>query len=83
MQTFIEIDLSRAGIADRGMQYLAKVLQNNLFNYKTVIKQLQEKLLGIKDLPLTDQKSILENEFEKWRGNLEQVDDVLIIGLKI
>jgi serine phosphatase RsbU (regulator of sigma subunit) len=46
-------------------------------------KQLQEKLLGIKDLPLTDQKSILENEFEKWRGNLEQVDDVLIIGLKI
>jgi serine phosphatase RsbU (regulator of sigma subunit) len=46
-------------------------------------KQLQEKLLGIKDLSLTDQKNILEAEFEKWRGNLEQVDDVLIIGLKI
>ena len=46
-------------------------------------KQLQEKLLQIKDLPLSDQKDILEKEFEKWRGNLEQVDDVLIIGLKI
>ena len=46
-------------------------------------KQLQEKLLAIKDLPLTDQKNILEKEFEQWRGNLEQVDDVLIIGLKI
>ena len=46
-------------------------------------KQLQEKLLAIKDLPLSDQKNILEKEFEKWRGNLEQVDDVLIIGVKI
>ena len=46
-------------------------------------KQLQEKLLAIKDLPLSDQKDILDKEFEKWKGNLEQVDDVLIIGLKI
>jgi serine phosphatase RsbU (regulator of sigma subunit) len=46
-------------------------------------KKLQEKLLELKNLPLTDQKNILEKEFEKWRGNLEQVDDVLIIGLKI
>ncbi len=46
-------------------------------------KQLQEKLLAIKDLPLSDQKGILEKEFEKWKGNLEQVDDVLIIGMKI
>ncbi|HEY0031458.1 MAG TPA: SpoIIE family protein phosphatase [Bacteroidia bacterium] len=46
-------------------------------------KQLQEKIMGIKDLPLDDQKSILDKEFESWRGNLEQVDDVLIIGMKI
>ncbi len=46
-------------------------------------KQLQEKLVSITDLPLSDQKNILEKEFEKWRGNLEQVDDVLIIGVKI
>ncbi len=46
-------------------------------------KKLQEKLLELKDLPMTDQKNILEKEFEKWRGNLEQVDDVLIIGVKI
>ena len=46
-------------------------------------KKLQEKLLQLKDLPMTDQKDILEKEFEEWRGNLEQVDDVLIIGVKI
>jgi serine phosphatase RsbU (regulator of sigma subunit) len=46
-------------------------------------KKLQEKLLAIKDLPLVDQKEILDSEFEKWKGNLEQVDDVLIIAVKI
>jgi len=29
MQTFIELDLFRTGIDDRGMQYLANILQNN------------------------------------------------------
>jgi len=26
---------------------------------------------------------VLLSSFEKWRGNLEQVDDVLLIGLKV
>jgi hypothetical protein len=29
------------------------------------------------------QKEALEKEFEHWRGNLEQVDDVMVIGIKI
>jgi hypothetical protein len=29
------------------------------------------------------QKGILENKFEDWRGSLEQVDDVTIIGIRI
>ena len=28
-------------------------------------------------------KEILDIEFEKWKGNLEQVDDVLIIGIRL
>jgi len=31
----------------------------------------------------TEQKNILENSFQNWKGDLEQVDDVTIIGIKI
>lgn len=31
---------------------------------------------------MTEQESKLEAEFECWRGNLEQVDDVLVLGLR-
>jgi serine phosphatase RsbU (regulator of sigma subunit) len=46
-------------------------------------KQLQEKLLEISNKPLAEQKSILEITFDDWKGNNEQTDDVLIIGIKI
>lgn len=46
-------------------------------------KQLEEVLLSIHHLPMTDQKSILNQKFISWKGNLEQVDDVLIIGVRI
>jgi serine phosphatase RsbU (regulator of sigma subunit) len=46
-------------------------------------KQLQEKLMENHALPLEDQKKNLGTVFENWRGDLEQVDDVLVIALKI
>ena len=46
-------------------------------------KQLNEKLSSISDNSLGEQKRILENSFDEWKGDLEQVDDVLIIGIKI
>ncbi|MBI4929372.1 MAG: tetratricopeptide repeat protein [Bacteroidetes bacterium] len=46
-------------------------------------KQLNEKLLAISDKSLAEQKNILEKTFEDWRGSLEQVDDVLVIGIKV
>jgi serine phosphatase RsbU (regulator of sigma subunit) len=45
-------------------------------------RQLNDLLLSIKDLSLADQKDKLESAFVTWRGNQEQVDDVLIIGIK-
>ncbi|MBI4946578.1 MAG: SpoIIE family protein phosphatase [Bacteroidetes bacterium] len=53
--------------------------QGKKFKYK----QLQEKLLAISDKPLAEQKNILEETFENWKGNNEQTDDVLIVGIKI
>lgn len=46
-------------------------------------KQLNEILQSVTNVPLKDQKLILEETFKNWRGNLEQVDDVLIAGIRI
>jgi serine phosphatase RsbU (regulator of sigma subunit) len=46
-------------------------------------KQLQDILLESSDLPLDTQKEVLNKKFEEWKGNLEQVDDVCVIGIKI
>ena len=37
----------------------------------------------MKDLPMNEQKEIFDNKFNLWKGNQEQVDDVLIIGIEI
>ena len=34
-------------------------------------------------LPVMEQKSKLEKEIMEWKGELEQVDDILVIGTKI
>jgi serine phosphatase RsbU (regulator of sigma subunit) len=45
-------------------------------------KQLEEKLLANSHKPLEEQKQLLHTSFNNWKGNLEQVDDVTIIGIK-
>jgi len=32
---------------------------------------------------LLEQKEILEESFKDWRGDIEQVDDVCVIGIRI
>ncbi|MBL7911736.1 MAG: tetratricopeptide repeat protein [Bacteroidia bacterium] len=46
-------------------------------------KQLETLLLNINNKPLSQQESELKNVFNKWKGELEQVDDVCIIGIKL
>jgi serine phosphatase RsbU (regulator of sigma subunit) len=46
-------------------------------------KQLQELLLANADRPMEEQKRKLEGALDGWKGNLEQVDDILVIGIRI
>jgi serine phosphatase RsbU (regulator of sigma subunit) len=46
-------------------------------------RQLEELLLSTAHLDLEIQKQKLEDSFQEWKGNLEQVDDVCIIGISI
>ena len=46
-------------------------------------KPLKEILLQNSQNTMNEQKEILEVAFENWKGNLEQVDDVTILGIKI
>ena len=45
--------------------------------------QLEQILLEIHALPMAEQKTILDERFEAWRGSLEQVDDVTFIGVRL
>jgi len=44
---------------------------------------LKTLLIEIHKLPLPEQKEILENQFNSWKENAEQIDDVLILGMKL
>ncbi|MES2837255.1 MAG: tetratricopeptide repeat protein [Bacteroidota bacterium] len=50
---------------------------------KFMSKKLRELLAKNANLSMTEQKELLQNTFKNWKGNLEQVDDVCIIGIKI
>ncbi|MGL4595932.1 MAG: PP2C family protein-serine/threonine phosphatase, partial [Bacteroidia bacterium] len=45
--------------------------------------QLQQLLTRIALLPMKEQQQILTNELDNWRGALEQVDDILILGVRL
>lgn len=45
--------------------------------------QLKQQLMAIHRKPLLEQKQIVDVLFESWKGNLEQVDDVCIIGVRV
>lgn len=45
--------------------------------------KLKELIKEISDAPLSDQRQLLEHTFQSWKGKMEQVDDVCIIGIKV
>ncbi len=45
--------------------------------------RLQELLFEIRNMKMEDQRHIVESMFHKWKGEHIQIDDILIIGLKV
>jgi serine phosphatase RsbU (regulator of sigma subunit) len=50
---------------------------------KFMSKKFKNLLLGIHDLPLFDQKNILEKTLTGWMGDQEQIDDILVVGVRV
>jgi serine phosphatase RsbU (regulator of sigma subunit) len=46
-------------------------------------KRFQEMLLENAGKTMDEQKNLLEVTFAQWKGNLDQVDDILVIGIKV
>jgi len=45
--------------------------------------QLKELLLSVAQKSMEDQQEVINTAFEKWKGNIEQIDDVCVIGVRI
>jgi serine phosphatase RsbU (regulator of sigma subunit) len=45
-------------------------------------RAFRELLLSIQDKSMEEQKTMIDNAFEDWKGSLEQIDDVCVIGVR-
>ena len=58
-------------------------LNNGDSGKKLKAMRMKELLIHLSTLPMEQQKQKLEDFFYEWKGDLEQVDDVCIIGVRI
>ncbi|MCW3103682.1 MAG: rsbU 6 [Bacteroidetes bacterium] len=49
---------------------------------KFMVKRFNELLLSIQDKGMEEQGRILEETFNSWRGEYQQVDDILVMGIR-
>ncbi len=56
--------------------------QFGLRNKKFLKKRFKLLLNEIKDMPLPEQKNVLEGIFEKWKSDKNQTDDVTVMGIR-
>lgn len=50
---------------------------------KFMYKQLKELLVNMSPQPIDEQQKILMQTFKHWKGELEQIDDICVIGVKL
>ncbi len=52
-------------------------------NKKFMYRRFEELLLEIHDKPMEVQKKMMEERLKVWMGTNDQVDDILVIGIKV
>lgn len=50
---------------------------------KYKLHKFRELILSIQEYDMDKQNDMIRNAFEKWKGNLEQVDDICVAGLRV
>lgn len=50
---------------------------------KYMYKHFKEFLVSIADKPVDEQRQLLDEENVRWRGEIAQLDDVIVIGVRI
>ncbi|HRW63140.1 MAG TPA: hypothetical protein P5132_06610 [Bacteroidales bacterium] len=50
---------------------------------KYLRSNFEKLLLSISDHSITVQKNIIDNTFQTWKGDHKQIDDVLVMGIKV
>ncbi|MFQ3576020.1 MAG: SpoIIE family protein phosphatase [Cytophagales bacterium] len=50
---------------------------------KFMYKRFRELLIEIHQMPMNEQRDRLDQAIESWRGEEEQIDDILVIGFKL
>jgi serine phosphatase RsbU (regulator of sigma subunit) len=50
---------------------------------KLKYRPLKDLLISISHLPMQEQSEIVSDTFNNWMGDLEQVDDVTVVGIRI
>ena len=46
-------------------------------------ENFKKLLIDIHNKPMPEQKKALEKKYEDWRGEIDQIDDILIVGIKM
>lgn len=50
---------------------------------KFMSKNFKKLLLDINEEPMNDQRQILDKTITEWMGNNFQIDDILVIGVRV
>ncbi len=69
------------GLQDQFGGYEASDRENGGKKFKPT--RLRELIVSIREQPMSAQKESIVKAFNQWKGSLEQVDDICIIGIRV
>lgn len=50
---------------------------------KFMYRQMKELIIGMQNMTMEGQGEMMRRKMEEWKGHLDQVDDILVVGIKL